>query len=346
MGPRSLQKAQTRGEGFGQLLHEKPPVEQISELAKERGLVLFVGAGINGECAPQWYSILQSLLESGFELLTLRDASVTLKDQKIAKKWCQRKSKYDLCAQAVIAKQLLGDRYVGALYETIYDENKLREADFQGYCARKSMVKAEGYYGYLRQTAELCQSRHVRAVVSFNYDSFLEESIDGNPQLARLPAGWESEREKPAPNLADRVPIYHVHGFLPRQKTWKPNSEDPILAIDEYLRLMRNPMAWQTTTPLHLLSQHCCLFIGTSFRDWNMLRLAEAINQQPQFDCYQLMAAEDLGKCLIPLASRVHATMLEAVGVKPVIAGEHRQDVRSYLQELTRTLNETDSKRV
>jgi SIR2-like domain len=73
------------------------------------------------------------------------------------------------------------------------------------------------------------------------------------------------------------LPIYHVHGFLPRHPRDYNGIEKADLAFSEegYHRMFADPFHWSNLVQLNHLREGPCLMLGLSMTDPNLRRLLE-----------------------------------------------------------------------
>ena len=127
----------------------------------------------------------------------------------------------------------------------------------------------------LDAVAQLCESNPgvLRAVITYNYDCLLEIA------LGKLPyqSFWKSEPLKP-----NRMPIYHVHGYVPLDSDYGSNPEEIVFTEEQYHRTAQDPYFWSNLVQIQHLSNSVGLMVGLSLTDRNMRRLLDAIMTTPQ----------------------------------------------------------------
>jgi hypothetical protein len=354
-------------------------------LASEPRLVLFVGAGVNAKASGQWGDLIAKLLEA-----TVRRAIARLDDvpeSGLVDRVTEALMGLDVYAQASLAKAVLGQReYIEILRREIYSAGI--HSAIKQYCsdtADRSLCdpaqrKDDDKYRFLQSVAKLCSTGRVEAVVTYNYDSFLKTAIEAmSDQLLHTPVGQRGALTPIRPVVmsgqlhssrvdqhvpyrrADipggAIPVYHVHGFLDDPSGPLADlGEDIVLAFGDYTRVMADVYAWETSTQLHYLRYQCCLFLGASLSDWNMLRLlmlshGPPVNRRPHY-CLTTnhSLAEDqntggTGSRKEPetenadrMLDRLRATLWKTVGVKPIHAGKDYSDVPCAVEALTSAL--------
>ena len=101
-------------------------LELLGELvanAKEHGLVLFVGAGINAGSLAQWNELLFRLLGKAIQHIRLEedriDSLASLYKKISFEGWCR--GHFDVCALASVIKSILGpERYRLEIQDALY----------------------------------------------------------------------------------------------------------------------------------------------------------------------------------------------------------------------------------
>jgi hypothetical protein len=122
-------------------------------------------------------------------------------------------------------------------------------------------------------------------VVTFNFDDLLEEMLN------RRDIRYHSIYLPNDPASREELPIYHVHGFLPRDRSGYQRLDDSLLALSEegYHTVYRDPFHWSNIVQLNALRETRCLFIGLSITDPNLRRLMESAATGEQSRHYALL---------------------------------------------------------
>jgi len=333
----------------------KPLACEIASLARQEKLVLFVGAGINGDAGWMWPELLKELLTRGLqcsvEPAPSSDALAKLKES-ISKE-------HDFYAQASIASVLLGpNRFLPILRSVVYsrlqgirDLSRLEELCRAAASSGKPVddlgnTKQDvSAFGYLASLARLCTRREIVAVVTYNYDTLLEYAMECivrapkcPPSLKRTPVPIARQIERRRDHARkDRLDIYHVHGCLPPPGSLTHLADYPVvISQQDYARTIQNPYNWEDSSQLHYLRNFPCLFLGLSMSDWNMLRLLQSAqplqrrkHERRRLYCVGASATK------LQLQSALKARLLDEFGVSFHAAGHRKYaQLRRFSDEL------------
>jgi hypothetical protein len=165
----------------------------------------------------------------------------------------------------------LGEEFAGGTPALVAQQikNCIRDLDWV-YLLRKCLYGVENskeiqHSPLIDRLGALCAERtSVQAVVSYNYDSVLEEFLETKGIRFTVLSG-EEQHLKPG-----SLPIYHVHGYLKRGGGPKTRI---VLAEDDYYQDLVAPYSWSNLLQSSLLIRSTCLFVGTSMTDPNLRRL-------------------------------------------------------------------------
>jgi hypothetical protein len=127
----------------------------------------------------------------------------------------------------------------------------------------------------LDAVARLCESnsKGVKSVITYNYDNLLEMALEENLYQSVFSAD---------PIDGKKLPIYHVHGFVPFDKDIeRSQGEDIVFTENQYHMVARNPYHWSTLVQLQSMTNTVGLMVGLSISDPNMRRLLDAVQNAP-----------------------------------------------------------------
>jgi hypothetical protein len=268
-----------------------------------RGLVLVLGAGVSAGDAkkpvvPLWSALLERLAEQhlgGPEILKTLQAT------------------HSLPAIAGILQDAINANghgaYVNALRTELYGGTGLLRTSLRG----PDLANAIRDLGLtnLRAVASFCavpdplhpgrtdafvQNPLVRAVVTFNVDTLLQNYANAQFPGRRPPPSHEPLSPGEQPESSNRPPrilrtierpsagpgrginLYHMHGSLEFRKKEVDSltdeaSDSLVFTEQEYFDFFNRPLGRFSYTMLYLLRENPCLFIGTSMVDDNIRRL-------------------------------------------------------------------------
>lgn len=119
--------------------------------------------------------------------------------------------------------------------------------------------------------------RKILRVVTFNVDDLLELRANRHGDH---PVLWPISRASGHPRRVGGfggrppIPVYHVHGYLPRRPARRTEEARDVLCFTDaqYWRSVAAPMSFPNRTIAHALHDSHCIFIGLSMTDVNLMR--------------------------------------------------------------------------
>lgn len=285
-------------------------MDELRRVFTREQATLFLGAGVSiAAGVPAWNDLLGNL----YLLLAARrfEGSVG--------------SDADIIELASAARELGGG---SPLIATRALRRGLRDAEHESFVDDLSRI----LYRDMRPTrgplvqaiSSLCQPQRtgarVRSVVTFNFDDLLETELAArNIRHRSIYLGDDQA-------TVDELPLYHVHGFLPRDRAQYPRLDQAQLAFSEegYHAFYGQPFHWTNTVQLHALRESTCVFIGLSMTDPNLRRLLEvaATSGKPRhFAFLKRVSEKDLRD-----TARDRGVKLKAAlpGIGPLLRLHHR----------------------
>lgn len=231
-------------------------------------LSLFIGAGVSKDAGmPDWATLLDSLLLVLFAKKLSSERVISDSDLNyIVKQYRQIDG----------ASPLLNARYVrkGISDGTISHQEEFLSALTDALYRLTDPAKASDS-PLLQQLASMCVPRRtgsrIRTVVTYNFDDLLEQCLTSKQVEHRA---IFNDGDIPT---KDELPIYHCHGFLPRNRSAYSGIDRSTLVFSEegYHALFADPFHWSNLVQLSQLRESVCLMIGLSLTDPNMRRLLE-----------------------------------------------------------------------
>jgi hypothetical protein len=117
------------------------------------------------------------------------------------------------------------------------------------------------------------EGKALDSIVTFNFDALIEENLS----IAKVPnVSIYTESIKHQPH---QLPVYHVHGFLPR-KGKIPDTTEIVFSEDAYHGQFLDPFSWSNLIQLTKYTQNTCLFVGVSLTDPNLRRLLDVSSRK------------------------------------------------------------------
>ncbi len=230
--------------------------DHLRELKKEftkGNLCLFAGAGISIKAGiPNWSLLLKGLLQNLVDK-QLGSLSLDPKRQKDLAEFY-----YD---EFGVSSLIVGQYLKNGLNETFLTD--VRDALYVNNPQTSDMLDA---------IVELCrpqrEKKSLNAIITFNFDDLIEVNLD-NQRIKYKSIFSEGHR---ATN--SEIPIYHPHGYLPRNKELTIDNEI-VFSEDAYHSQFIDPFSWSNLVQLNQLSNTTCLLAGISLTDPNLRRLLD-----------------------------------------------------------------------
>lgn len=284
-------------------------LEALQRILATEQVTLFLGAGVSiGAGLQSWDELIGNL----YMLLAARRLKEDVGDEA------------ELAELASAARELggaaplLAARY---LRSGLADAPGAARISFADELSHALYQRVEADPGDLvHALAALCQPRRrgprVRSVVTFNFDDVLETELEGRRTACR-PIFLADEQA-----AADELPVYHVHGFLPRQRDRYERLHEAPFAFSEegYHAFYRDPFHWSNIVQLNALRETTCVFVGLSLTDPNLRRLLEigAVARRPRHFAFLKRTEPDelpgvAGKRGATLLLRLHHRLTEQV---------------------------------
>lgn len=237
--------------------HREGTRAAIKELATTNSIVLFVGAGLSvDQGLPTWSEIVESLIGDS----SYRIPNVTDEARNAFTKYL---TTMDLLAGGSIAKAIMGPELLDLVRNHLYfdDERKAQRPATGGIFA--NAVAAFALYCRISGDCDV-------TLITTNYDSLIEEAFSNSNALSAMMAG-HGLRVVPVFDetyVAEQsdVPIYHIHGFVPRQGI---GSKDVVISERDYGA--GTNLAWSADL-LDRVRSATWLILGASIQDPHLSR--------------------------------------------------------------------------
>lgn len=231
-------------------------IRKLQKSLKSGDLTLVCGAGISiGAKIPSWNELLLDLLESMMKRIS---SSQSLSFKSTTTEEYQKRLGSSSLVMGKYLKSNLGKDFLPELRDSLYKNNP-KTCDLIDAIVEVSRPQREG--------------SPLNSIITFNFDNLIEENLDKN-NIKHKAVDNEGIR-----NAAGELPIYHVHGYLPR-KGKISSKKEIVFSEDSYHTQFIEPFSWSNLIQLNKLSQNTCLFIGLSLTDPNLRRLLDVANRK------------------------------------------------------------------
>lgn len=264
-------------------------IAKLKESYNRGQFTLFLGAGVSSSAGmPSWDNLLNSLfvayLTQEFDKEKAIDGSdineLVGRLNKVSESSALMGARY--LRKGLVGRSAETTSFVDAITRSLYE---LRNKDL----AIDSRL--------FRAIAATCMPRRtgarVRSVVNYNFDDLLEK------QLTRTGIAYRSVYTETEVYDPDELPVYHVHGFLPEDRSKYSGLENSTLVFSEegYHHIYTNAYHWSNLVQLNCLRENSCLMIGLSMTDPNLRRLmdisARSLEQDKHFAFMKRLSLDD-----------------------------------------------------
>jgi NAD-dependent SIR2 family protein deacetylase len=229
-------------------------LERVRREYSSGNLTLFCGAGVSVPAGiPDWSVLLETLLREVINADGMDRSSLDMDMQRALARLYQSSFNLSSLMIAQYLKNMLGYDFL----------NKLRGALYQSNTRPSPLIDA---------IVDLCRPRrsrsHLNSIITFNFDDLVEDALK-KAKVKHRPIHYEGQKIR-----SDELPIYHVHGFLPRSGALD-ETHQVVFAEDAYHSQFIDSFSWSNLIQLNHLNQNLCLFIGLSMTDPNIRRLLD-----------------------------------------------------------------------
>jgi hypothetical protein len=257
-------------------------IKRLREAFRKNHLTVYVGAGASvASGVPLWDRLVLSLFINSLKIRERDDAEFPILRMATGKRWFEKnRGPLEVAARSLRTSFRSSKEFMEMVSFGLYQNLGF---DDRGY-------PAKWVYPFLRRNktlsalVKLCRRTKpdkigLRAVVTYNLDGLLELALGSYP----FQTLWKQTARKPG-----RLPIYHVHGYVPfRASTfhYKPTMgstpDEIVLTEDQYHREAADPYSWSNLTQLQSMSNSVGLTAGLSLSDPNMRRLLDVTRKAP-----------------------------------------------------------------
>ncbi|EPN3066535.1 SIR2 family protein [Vibrio fluvialis] len=293
--------------------------EQRNEVIKEVAyhyssgrFSMMLGAGVSSSAGlPDWDTLLNSLFVS---MLTDDGLGEKKTENDQISSIVRRLREIDGPSALMLARYLRKGLSSGSSEE---QSKFIESVTNQLYALRNKRFSINS--PLIKSIASLCTpsrtGARVRSVLTYNFDDLLER------ELLERGLSFKSIFEEIDLAGPEDLPIYHVHGFLPEDRTNYPNIDQSTLVFSEegYHQIYGEAYHWSNLIQLNSLKETACLMVGLSLTDPNLRRLleisAKSLDKPKHFAFlkridYEEFAKED-GKSVVKASANTIRTFLE-----------------------------------
>ncbi|MCO8260182.1 SIR2 family protein [Pseudomonas asiatica] len=243
-------------------------IKEISEQYRAGSFSLALGAGVSSSAGlPDWNTLLNSLFVSMLSEENIGEGeSNNSQVAQIVSRLMEVDGPSALMLARYIRKGLAAGSpteqqvFIEAITKQLYE---LRNTD---YPIESMLITA---------IATLCTPTRtgakIKSILTYNFDDFIERALKAKSLVHK------SVFEEFETASAEELPIYHVHGFLPQDRSGYPNLDRCTLVFSEegYHQIYRDAYHWSNLAQLNIFKETSCLMIGLSLTDPNLRRLLE-----------------------------------------------------------------------
>ena len=240
------------------VISEETQINNLTVSHKERKLVFVLGAGVSKNYGlPDWNTLLQKLLIKILE----------------SKQKTSQNLRFD--ADTDVLKTLFPQSPIILARNIQLLLDNLDEGSFEHF-VRESIyeqINDNKIDRTFEELQKLCTpyetGLNIDSIITLNFDDILEKYLTPKVCEPIYEAGIQL-------NLG-KLPIYHVHGFLPRKESKEKldNSNKIIFSEDVYHQLYNDVYCWSNIVQINKFTNNTCLFIGLSLTDPNLRRLLD-----------------------------------------------------------------------
>lgn len=243
------------------LKNEKKYVDGLKTAYNNQNLVLVLGAGVSLDYGlPSWNNLLKKLLIRNFEskhniigdktenadlVINLFSLSPIILARDIQQQYKDNPNflSFESDVRDIIYEEL-NDSKITSLFKEI-----------RQFCIAPGM------------------SPNLDSIITFNYDDMLENCLS----QIEIDIPFKSIYAEGMQENVRELPIYHVHGYLPRKSIQEELNDSNKITLGEsiYHQMYTDIYGWSSIVQINKYTKNVCLFIGTSFTDPNLRRLLD-----------------------------------------------------------------------
>ena len=261
----------------------------LRQAVEERAITFVLGAGVSKpRGVPDWRGLTRLLWTN---LLSEKSVPLWLRDNDQAlsatREWLSQSGSPELAPRVCLdtPHPLADQMAIELLRERTGNDAKFVEALRSAlYATATRHPDPNDTLGVLSQVLvaqQAAESRRVLRVITFNADDHLETEGNRGHSVKRDPVLWPIARESGHPRMSRGangkapIPVYHVHGFLPRHgavQRWRDAPDTLVFTDAEYWATVASSLTFANRVMAQALHDSSCIFVGTSMYDVNLIR--------------------------------------------------------------------------
>jgi SIR2-like domain len=261
----------------------------LRRAVEERAITFVLGAGVSKpRGVPDWRELTRLLWTN---LLGARTVPLWLRDNSKAlaatRAWLAQSASPELAPRVCLdtPHPLADQMAIELLRARAGNDAKfvaaLRSALYATATRRPDPNDTLGVLGQVLVAEQATERRRVLRVITFNADDHLETEGNRGHNGRRDPVLWPIARESGHPRMSRGahgkapIPVYHVHGFLPRDgavQRWRDAPDTLVFTDAEYWATVASSLTFANRVMAQALHDSSCIFIGTSMYDVNLIR--------------------------------------------------------------------------
>ena len=265
------------GQQYLQKLFEEPvrPMTKIRNALIERtqkgGITLVVGAGVSvPRNVPNWENLAKAMWKTAFgEKQSPWEAGETSPKEL---------PQFLPIVFELVYRKLGEEAFAKALKKNLYSRQVRYPRNDKKFESSSESLAVLGRL--LAQEYEREQGRRIDAVITLNADELLEQAAmtvvkrktkgkyPGHPfHVVGMSTHRDLGRQKKR-----RIPIYHVHGFIPQGIGVFDFKYMLVFTDHQYWSTSATALTFANRIMSWALSESCCIFVGLSMTDINLIR--------------------------------------------------------------------------
>lgn len=243
-------------------------IDDVKDAYKSGQFSLLLGAGVSSSAGlPDWDTLLNSLFVS---MLTSEMGEDKKRDNSEISSIVRRLREVDGPSALMSARYIRKGMSTSGSAEQTRFVNTVTE---QLYSLRNKRFSVDS--PLVKSIAAMCMpgrtGAKVKSVVTYNFDDLIERELSKREITHK---SIFEEIDLPSP---EELPLYHVHGYLPEDRSQYTNLDKSTLVFSEegYHKIYNDFYHWSNLVQLNSLKESTCVMIGLSMSDPNLRRLLE-----------------------------------------------------------------------